>query len=260
MSDSEHSGASKKIVIRKVDMDAPWRWLIAGWHDFLAAPLFSLVYGSVFALVGYGLTWGLLEESLFHFLLPLASGFMLLGPLFAVGLYNASHRLEQGEPVSFGHCWLACRRNLSQIALMGLALMLFMLIWVRVATLIYALFFSERTPGLDGFLLDTLLSAESLPFLIVGTLSGAVLAIGVFAVSVISIPMLMDRDIDALQAIITSIQAVQMNFKTMWGWACLIGLFTGAGLVLFYVGLVITLPLIGYASWHAYRDLVEPES
>ena len=66
MSDSEHSGASKKIVIRKVDMDAPWRWLIAGWHDFLAAPLFSLVYGCVFALVGDGLTWGLLEESLFH--------------------------------------------------------------------------------------------------------------------------------------------------------------------------------------------------
>jgi len=244
------------IPIRKVDLEAPWRWLMAGWRDFLSAPVFSLVYGSVFASIGYGLTWGLLQKSLFHFLLPLASGFMLLGPLFAVGLYDASRRIEAGEPVRFGNCCLACRRNPGQIALMGLALMLFMLVWVRVATLIYALFFQHSAPTIDGFLLDTLLSAESLPFLVVGTLSGAVLAIGAFAISAISIPMLMDRDIDALGAIITSIKAVRLNWKAMWGWACLIGLFTGAGLVLFYVGLAVTLPLIGYASWHAYRDLI----
>ncbi|MHA1599136.1 MAG: DUF2189 domain-containing protein [Alphaproteobacteria bacterium] len=250
---------SGEISIRKVDLDAPWRWLMAGWRDFLGNPVFSLVYGGVFAFIGYGLTWGLLQESLFHFVLPLASGFMLLGPLFAVGLYDASRRMEKGEPVRFGNCCLACRRNPGQIALMGLALMLFMLVWVRVATLIYALFFHHNGPRMDGFLLDTLLTPEGLPFLIVGTLSGAVLAFGAFAISAISIPMLMDRDIDAFHAIITSIRAVRLNWKTMWGWACLVGLFTGAGLVLFYVGLAVTLPLIGYASWHAYRDLVVAE-
>jgi len=111
-------------------------------------------------------------------------------------------------------------------------------------------------PVLNEFLIDTLLSGASLPFLLTGTLFGSVLALAVFTISVISIPMLLDRNVDALSAIMTSIHAVRANWKVMWGWGCLIVLFTGAGIVTFYFGLVITLPLIGYASWHAYRDMI----
>ena len=238
-------------------MEAPWRWLMAGWRDIMRAPIFSLTYGAVFSIIGYALTWGLLQESHFHFVLPLASGFMLLGPLFAVGLYDVSRRLEAGEPVRLADCCMACQRNKGQIALIGLALMLFMLVWVRVATLIYALFFVNVAPALDQFFLETIFSEASLPFLIVGTLIGGVLAVVVFSISVISIPILLDRKVDALSAIMTSIEAVRQNWRAMWGWGCLIVLFTGAGIVTFYVGLVVTLPLIGHASWHAYRDLVE---
>ena len=244
------------LKIRKVDMEAPWRWLTAGWRDIMRVPAFSLGYGAVFSLIGYALTWGLLQESYFHFVLPLASGFMLLGPLFAVGLYDASRRLEMGDRPRLVDCCMACRRNKGQIALIGLALMLFMLVWVRVATLIYALFFVESAPVLDQFFLETLFSEKSLPFLIIGTLVGAVLALVVFSVSVISVPMLLDRNVDALSAIMTSVRAVRENWQAMWGWGCLIVLFTGAGIVTFYIGLVVTLPLIGHASWHAYRDLV----
>jgi len=253
MNDTANPGVPE---IRKIDLEAPWRWLTSGWRDFMSAPAYSLAYGAVFSLIGYALTWGLFQEARFHLLLPLASGFMLLGPLFAVGLYDVSRRLENGEEIHFGICWSAFRRNPGQIAFMGLILMLFMLAWVRIATLVYAIFFVDTAPVLDEFLIDTLLSTSSLPFLVIGTLMGAVLALAVFTISVISIPMLLDRHVDALSAIMTSIKAVRENWKAMWGWGCLIVLFTGAGIVTFYFGLVITLPLIGYASWHAYRDLI----
>lgn len=253
MSDIFHPHAAP---VRDVDLDAPWRWLMAGWQDFRRVPVPSLIYGGIFALVGYLLTRAALDRNNFHFVMPLASGFMLMGPVFAVGLYDISRRLEMGVPVRFKTCCMACRKNIGQIALMGLALLLFMLIWIRIATLIYALFFVETAPAMDEFLIDTLLAPEALPFLVVGTLSGAVLAVAVFSISVISIPMLLDRDTDALSAILTSIAAVRQNWKTLWGWACLIVLFTGAGVFFFYVGLALTLPLIGYATWHAYRDIV----
>jgi uncharacterized membrane protein len=105
--------------------------------------------------------------------------------------------------------------------------------------------------------LQTLLSTESLPFLLVGTTIGAALAALMFAISAVSVPMIIDRPVDVITAVITSTEAVRRNWKAMWGWACLIALFAGAGLVTFYVGLAITLPLIGYASWHAYRDLID---
>lgn len=242
--------------VRKVDQEAPWRWLMAGWRDYRAKPGISIAYGAVFCLAGYFLSLGLFDVDAFYISALLATGFLLVGPLLAVGLYDISRRLEAGMPIRLADCCLACRKNKGQIALMGLALLMFMVVWVRVATLLFALFYTDTAPAMDDFILGTLLSGESLPFLIVGTLIGGVLALAAFSISAISVPMLLDRDVDALSAILTSVRAVRENWWTMWGWGCLIVLFTGAGLVTFYVGLVVTLPLVGYASWHAYRDLV----
>lgn len=256
MSNLFHPHAHK---VQNVDMDAPWRWLMAGWRDYRAAPRVSLAYGAVFAAAGYFLTTGTLHHHTFYITAILATGFLLVGPLLAVGLYDVSRRLEKGEPIHFSNCCKACRRNAGQISLMGLALLLFMVVWVRVATLLFALFFTDSAPALDDFFLSTLLSRESLPFLLVGSAFGGILAAVAFAISAISIPMLLDRNTDVLSAILTSIQAVRQNWKVMWGWGCLIVLFTGAGLVTFYLGLIVTLPLIGYASWHAYRDLISAQ-
>jgi uncharacterized membrane protein len=137
-----------------------------------------------------------------------------------------------------------------------LALVLFMMAWMLLAMIIFALFFSDRLPGPDNFIFEVFLSVESIPFLIVGTGAGAVLAALVFAISAVSIPMLLDRDVDVLTAVVTSLTAVRRSPGAMAVWAGLIVLFIGAGLVTAYLGLIVTLPLIGHAAWHAYKDLV----
>jgi uncharacterized membrane protein len=144
------------------------------------------------------------------------------------------------------------------MAYMGLVLVLVNLIWTRMALLIFALFFGTPRGTLADLVDMTLFSSASLPFLIVGTGAGFVLAAVVFAISAVSIPMLLDRpEIPVWAAIATSVVAVRENVKPMALWAALICAFTGFGMVPFFLGLAVTMPLIGHATWHCYRDLVE---
>jgi uncharacterized membrane protein len=248
--------ATPSPVINRIAVDRPWSWLARGLQDMRRAGAASIAYGALFAILGLvmvGFAW---VVGLRAVALPLVAGFFLVGPILAVGLYDLSRRLERGEAVSLGAALAAWRGNASQIALMGLALMLFFLAWIRIATLIYALFFGSQEFALGAIVEQLLLTADGLSFLIVGTLIGAVLAIVVFAISAVSIPMLLDRDIDVISAIATSVVAVRENPAPMLVWAILIVLFIGAGLVTGFIGLILTMPLIGHASWHAYRDLV----
>ena len=257
MSDTTQVSPIVMPNIRKVDLDQPWKWLSAGWTDLRKAGSVSLPYGIVFAVAGYALTAAIWVFETFYLVLPLAAGFMLLGPLAGVGLYDTSRRLEQGQAVTIGTALIAWRKNAPQIGLMGLVLMLFMLAWIRIATIIFALFFSGAPPRPEPFfLLDVFVSAQSIPFLIVGTLVGGVLAVAVFAISAVSIPLLLDRDANVITAIVASFEAVRQNFWPMALWARLIVLFVGAGIVTAYVGLIVTLPLIGHATWHVYRSVV----
>jgi len=243
--------------IRRVDLDQPWQWLGAGWRDMRRAPGASVAYGVLFAAAGYLLTWLIWWAEAFALILPLMAGFLLIGPILAVGLYDVSRRLERGESVGFAESLKAWRSNMSQIALMGVALMLFLLLWLRIATVVFAIFFADNPPRPELlFLIDVFVSERSLPFLVVGTLIGGVLAALVFAISAISIPLLLDRDANVITAMVASFEAVRRNFWTMAFWACLIALFVGVGLVTAYIGLIVTLPLIGHASWHAYKALV----
>ena len=252
---------SRTPTLAKIPLDRPWVWLAKGFSDLRRAPAVSLGYGIVFAIAGYLLIGSLWALGWLYLTLPLAAGFMIVGPLFAVGLYEVSRRLQSGEPISFATALAAWRRNGSQIGLMGIALMLFMFAWLRLAALIFMLFFGLEPPSLDQLVQQTLLSPEALPFLIIGGLVGAVLALVSFAISVISIPLLLDRpEVNVFTAITTSIQAVKTNPMPMLFWGALIVLFVGAGLATFLLGLIITLPLIGHASWHAYQDLTGAET
>jgi uncharacterized membrane protein len=247
--------------IRKIELDRPWAWLAAGWRDLQRAPVVSLSYGVIFAIVGYAITLGLWLSGLTYLVLPLVCGFIIVGPLLAVGLYEVSRRLDAGEPVSLNVAVLAWSRNASQIGLMGIALMLLLFAWIRIAALLFMLFYGLAPPSLETLVGDTFLSPEGLPFLITGTIIGAVLAGLAFAISVVSIPLLLDRpDANVITAIATSIVAVKENPGTLLFWGVLIAGFVGAGLVTLYLGLIVTLPLIGHATWHAYRDLVEHEA
>lgn len=246
--------------IRAIPLDRPWQWLAAGWTDFVRTRAIGIAYGAVLVAVSFMMTLGLYVADMAFLILPMTAGFMFVSPLFGVGLYEISRRLDAGQPVSLGIAIAAFRRNPSQILLMGLVLMLFHLAWVRIAMLLFALFFQEGAPPLDTLADTVFFLASNLPFLVTGTVVGALLAVGAFAIGAFSIPMLLDRPVGVATAMATSIAAVRENWKPLALWAVLITVFTGAAMVLFYVGLLAAWPVIGHASWHAYRDVVEPPS
>ncbi len=242
--------------IRTISPERPWTWLSRGWSDLRAAPAVGLGYGALFAAAGFLVVALMWSFDVFELFLPLAGGFLLLAPVLAVGLYETSRRLAAGEKVTMATALLAWRRNVGQVALFGVALLLFFIAWMRLASLIFMLFFAYDPPSPETFIQDVFFQWDSIPFLLVGGGVGAVLAALVFAISVVSVPMLLDRDVNVVVAIATSVETVRRNLFPMFVWGCLIVLFTGAGLATFYLGLIVTLPIIGHATWHAYRDLV----
>ena len=259
---TEIAAAPRSLVlaVRRVGVEEPWIWLTAGWRDLSRAPMVSLTYGAAFVIVSFLLTLGLWLFGWFYLVLPLAAGFMLLGPVVAVGLYEVSRRLEQGQTVTLADTLAAWRNHRGPIATMGLLLMLFLLAWIWLSFLIFALFFGPAPPSWEHLVTTLLFTTDGIPFLIVGLAVGGVLATFVFSMTAVAIPALLDRDIGVLSAILTSFAAVFRNWRLMIGWGALIVVFTAAGLVTFYLGLAVTLPLVGHASWHAYRSLVPPES
>lgn len=243
--------------IRQVELDRPWTWLAKGWNDILAAPRISLAYGAAIAGASIAIAGALFALGTVYLLLPMAAGFFLVAPLVAVGLYETSRRIAAGEEVSLRSALGAAGRNRGQIALLGLALMLLHLAWVRIATLLFALFFDRVHPSW-GTIIDTIFfSPVSLPFLATGSVIGLGLAIVAFSIAAVSIPMLIDRDANVMVAIATSVGAVVRNWRPMALWAALIVVFTAVGMATLFAGLVVAMPLIGHATWHAYRDVVE---
>lgn len=243
-------------AIRPIDTGRPWTWLSAAWQDIGRAPTLSLAYGLLAVASSFILVFGLASAEMHYLVLPMAAGFMLLGPVLAVGLYEASRLIERGERPTIGAVLGAYRRNGTQIAAIGLVLMLALLAWIRVAFLIFAIFFAAEPPALDMLVTRIFFSAETVPFLLTGTAVGAVIATVVFAISAVSLPMLLDRDTDVFTAMATSAAAVRQNWRAMGVWAALIALFTAAGIATGFIGLALSFPLIGHATWHCYRDVV----
>ncbi|TWB21943.1 putative membrane protein [Nitrospirillum amazonense] len=242
-------------AVRRVPMDRPWHWLRLGWDDMAATPPISLGYGLILAAVGFFATAVAILDGWLALLLPLTGGFMLLAPLLSVTFYEASRRRERGLPPDAAACLNAWRGNLSAIGAFGVVLLLMHLFWVRLATLLYALMLGDVHVPPDG-LAAVLLTPAALPFLIVGTLLGAALALATFTISVVTLPLLLDRDVGVLTAVATSITAVRASPRAMLLWAALIAGAVALGMVTLFIGLVPLLPLIGHASWHAYRDVV----
>ncbi len=246
-----------KPIIRNVAPEQPWTWLSAGWRDMWRAPQISLTYGIAFSVISAALTAGLFFAGLAYLLLPLSAGFLLLGPMLAVGLYEASRRLETGQPMTLGDVMFVKTRSPTQLAFLGVLLMLFMLAWVRIATLLFALFMQSSFPPVDQWVSVLLFTPNGLGLLIVGGIIGGVLAVIVFSLAAISVPMLMVHDVDTITAMVASVNAVRQNLWPMLLWGWLIALLTAVGIATLFVGLAITFPLVGHATWHAYRSLVE---
>ncbi len=253
---SEQTGASRPHV-KTITLDAPWRWLSQAAQDIKRAPMISLPYGLAFALISVLLALSLLRFEASAMVVILGPGFLLVAPLFAIGLYEASRQLEKGKmPYSLFRLF----RNIaapSQVLFMGVVLMIAFLAWIRIATLLFALFVHGQYGMLSDFIRFILEDPNGLALVIIGTLIGGAIAFVIFALSAISLPLLLARDIDAVTAMLTSLEAVRKNPGPMILWAWIIAILTLLGIVTFFAGMVFMFPLVGHATWHAYRDLVE---
>ena len=178
---------------KRIGFDHPWAWLAAGYRDMKRSPHVSLSYGALFAAMGCLLTYGLYELDAVYVALPLAAGFMLMGPLLAVGLYEVSRRHAAGEKVTLGAALGAWRRDPGGVFALGFVLMLVFLLWIRIATLLFALFYGVGEFHADAFVSETFFSFKTIWFLITGIGIGAVFATIVFSMSAIAFPMIIDR-------------------------------------------------------------------
>ena len=245
-------------AVRRIGPGAPFRWLRAGWADLWRSPGVSLGIGACCALVSWALAGAVLLTDYAVLILPLVTGFMFAAPLLAIGVYEVGRLHEAGVKPTFAHTRAALRRNAYQIAFMGALLMLFLYGWLRVATMLAALLLGDDIPPLGAFFETAFLSGEHLDFVLIGTGIGAVLASIVFGLSAVSLPMLIDRPMDAVTAAVTSMRACLANPVPMALWAAVIVAVTLLGVLPGFLGLILALPLLGHATWHAYRDLVEP--
>lgn len=239
--------------IRQVAISAPLRWLGRGVDDLKACPGPSLFYGACFALMGIVL--GSVFNHAYQYVSALASGFLLVGPFLAIGLYELSRRREYGEVCALRPTLAIWKVYAANIGVYSVILIVVFLVWARASLVIFALFYTSEMPSLEGFL-NQVLRFENLEFLAVYCAAGFIFATLVFALSVVSIPLMMDRKQDSVTAMIASFLALARNVPAMVLWAALIVLLTAVGFATFKLGLILTIPIIGHATWHAYRELV----
>lgn len=229
--------------------------LAAGWRDFMAFPAYGLFFSAIFVMAGWYIWYILYTRSAVVWLIPTVAGFPLLAPFVAVGLYEVSRRREAGLPIGWGAVLGAVRgRGDEQIIMVGGLVFLGFTFWISVAHGIFAIFMAESGVGAES--LDALRTAAGLAMLAVGSVVGAVIALTFYAITVISLPLLVDRDVDFLTAIIVSLATVRSNAPVLIGWAVLIGAVLLAGMMPLFLGLLAVLPWLGHATWHLYRRAV----
>jgi uncharacterized membrane protein len=229
--------------------------LIAGWRDFAAYPIYGLFFAAFYVLGGLGIVYGLSSIGQGWWLIPIMAGFPLLAPFTAVGLYEVSRRREGGLPIGWGGVLRALGgRGDEQLILMGAIVFVAFSFWMILAHGIFAIFLGESGIGAETGAL--LMSTDALLMMLVGGAVGGVFALGLFAITVISLPMLVDREVDFITAIIVSLGVVRSNKRLMLGWAVLIAVTLILAMIPLFAGLFVALPVLGHATWHLYRRAV----
>ena len=249
--------AARAPVVRRIDSGAPLRWLRRGWDDFRATGYRGAFYGAVFAAMG--LLIELIYATRWQLTMGLTAGFFLVGPFVCTGIYELSRQRARGEAADLAASMTCWRRNLGGVAFFAAMLTFAMIVWARVSVVLFALFSSAEFPTVQSMVAQ-ILSLSNIEFLLVWTGVGFVFASLVFSISVVSIPLLLDRGGDTMMAIFSSARALYVNPGALYLWAVLIVVLIGASLALWFVPLVLTAPLIGHATWHAYRDLLEGDA
>ena len=243
-------------LVNEVEMNAPLQWLRRGYSDMLSNLSMSLFYGVCFFLGGAFLLWMLRDRPQ---LIPIiTSGFLIVGPFLAMGLYEISREHEKGEDVTLLHTMTAWKSNIGQLAIFGAILLLIYLGWAQASMKAFATYYSGEIPSYKDFMLHVI-ETDQIDFLLIFFGIGSIFVAFTFAISVVSIPLILDRGYSAIDASLTSAAALATNVNAMIVWASLIALLTLGGLLTLLLGIIVIGPLLGHATWHAYRDLIALE-
>lgn len=228
-------------------------WLAAGWRDLCVRPLISIAYGLFVFLVSALIIGGLYAFGLDYVLFPALAGFMVVGPILAIGLYEKSRRIAAGAPLSLTQAIIVRAESGGQILFTGVLLCLLMLLWMRAAVIIYALFFGLLPfPGLDHIAAMLFTTPVGVAMLAVGSVVGAIFAAFSFAISVFAIPMLLNERTDALTAMGSSVALVWNNLPVMLAWGAIVLICFLISLATGLLGLIVAFPVLGHGTWHAY--------
>ena len=241
---------------RHLPVQAAFEWLKAGWRDLTVQPALSLIYGFAVFVVSALLVWAMFEWGQDYILFPALAGFLIVAPLLAIGLYEKSRALENGERPTLRRMLLVRPQAGAQLLFTGLLLCLLLLLWMRAAVIIYALFFGVRPfPGFDHTIDMLFTTPFGWAMLVVGTLIGGLFAAFGFAVSVFSIPMQLESRTDTLTAMGTSMAMVWNNLVPMIAWGAIVLGLVVISVATALIGFIVIFPLLGHATWHAYRAM-----
>jgi len=245
------------LEIRRIQPADITASLAAGWRDFRAAPSFGLAVGAAYAAGGWIAVAFAGFTGLHYLTYPFLTGFALVAPFMAAALYEVSRRLETGESLSWGAVLGGVRTSGGRdLGWMCLVTLFTFILWIDYSFFLYLLFYGAHMPDPGQFVREALTTEKGLAFILASNLAGAAIALFVFSITVVSFPLLLDRDVDFVTAMLTSLRAVRTNPGPMLLWALMIAALLFLGLATALAGLVIVLPLLGHASWHVYRKLV----
>jgi len=245
----EESGLPFVAPCRRLHASDPIHWLALGWQDFKRAPGVSLYYGGFLVLLSYVLAFFTWKLGGYILILSLMSGLVFLAPVLAIGLYSISCQLQRGRKPQIGYCLREGRRHLGSELVYSMVLLVIFLLWARAGSMVHVFFPMQAEPHLADLAL----------FLGIGTAVGALFSGLVFMASAFSLPMMLDRNTDTITAVLTSVNAVLRNKGAMLVWAMLIGIALAVGVATAFIGFAVTMPILGYATWHGYKATIEAD-
>lgn len=249
-----------KYTVRTIGMADLRDALRLGWEDFKAVPTHAILLALIYPVLGLMLARTVLGYSILPLLFPLAAGFALLGPFAALGFYDLSRRREQGEAPTASHALSVLRSpSIGAMLFFGAVLLILFLVWIATAQSIYnATFGYAPASSFPDFFQRVLTTPEGQTLIVVGCGVGFLFALVALCISVVSFPLMLDRHASALDAMLTSVRAVAQNPVPMAAWGLIVAVALVAGTIPFFLGLTVVIPLLGHATWHLYRKVIEP--
>jgi uncharacterized membrane protein len=254
-----HSGEGGKASLRinRIEISDLIECITEGVRDFGRAPKYGMFFGGIYAIGGLAIVWLSFWLGYFYLAYPFVMGFALFAPFAAAGTYEVSRRLERGEPLSWscvlGAVWRRAGMEFGWLALVSLFTFI---IWLDVAVFLFLAFYGAHVPSLSELFTNVFTTTYGMMFLVAGNAVGAAIALVVFSFTAVSPPLLVDRDIDFVTALTTSVRAVATNPRTMLAWAVVIGMDLAVSFVTLFVALIVILPVLGHTTWHLYRRLI----